>query len=121
MTVLQECLHAIAKYQKDTGDLPDAVQIGFTEYFALEAELRIKGIVGNWKVVGVPIHMNVLARGVLALGPLFPNQVTFSIDNRISWRNLPGASEMRLTPVPKCECGAHKVGSSRHSSWCDLK
>ena len=22
--------------------------------------------------------------------------------------------------APKCECGAHKVGSNAHSTWCDL-
>lgn len=22
---------------------------------------------------------------------------------------------------PKCECGAHKVGSNQHSSWCEMK
>lgn len=23
-------------------------------------------------------------------------------------------------PEPKCECGAHSVGSNRHSDWCDM-
>jgi hypothetical protein len=24
-------------------------------------------------------------------------------------------------PVSKCECGAHKTGSNRHSTWCQIK
>jgi len=31
---------------------------------------------------------------------------------------LGGAIE---TKIPKCECGAHAVGSSQHSTWCNMK
>ena len=29
--------------------------------------------------------------------------------------------EEKLEKKAKCECGAHKVGSNKHSDWCDLK
>ncbi len=39
------------------------------------------------------------------------------IDNIGNWNPI----FLDPPPPPKCECGAHKVGSNMHSSWCGIK
>ncbi len=53
---------------------------------------------------GVPNHMFTLPAGYTV------------IDNIGNWNPI----FLDPPPPPKCECGAHKVGSNMHSSWCGL-
>lgn len=65
--------------------------------------------------------------------PTRPNVATNSFINSINASQYsftvtlpkyPEGGELKIyinTDLPKCECGAHSINSTNHSSWCGLK